>query len=125
MKVSEQIAIMTAYLDCKTIEVKRHDRTEWESIVYDEDFQFDFVANEYRIKPECKYRPYKSIEEAFNDAKKHGFWLRNVDRMYLRFIDGFTVTKNRGIYLGDYSADDILNMFVWHDDDSPCGVKIK
>ena len=125
MKVSEQIAIMKAYKDGKTIERKRFDRTEWESIVYVEDYSFDFVSNKYRIKPECKYRPYKSIDEAFNEAKKHGFWMRNVDRMYLRFIDGFHVTKNNDIYLGDYSADDILDMFVWNDDGSPCGVKIK
>lgn len=124
MKVSEQIAIMKAYEDGKPIEQKRFDRNEWERILYVEDFPFDFVLNEYRIKPECKYRPYESVEEAFNEAKKHGFWVRNVDRMYLRFIYGFTATKNRGIYLGDYSADDILDMFVWHDDDSPCGVKI-
>ena len=124
MKVSEQIAIMTAYLDCETIEVKRHDRTEWESIVYDEDFHFDFVSNEYRIKPECKYRPYESVEEAFNEAEKHGFWMQNVDRMYLRFIDGFHINKNSDIFICDYCVDDILDMFVWHDDGSPCGVKI-
>ena len=124
MKVSEQIAIMIAYQDLKTIEQKRFDRNEWESIVYDENFQFNFSEYEYRIKPVPKYRPYESVEEAFNDAKKHGFWMQNVDRMYLRFIDFFNETKNRCIYLGDYSADDILDMFVWHDDDSPCGVKI-
>ena len=124
MKVSEQIEIMKAYEDGKTIEQKRFGGTEWASIVYVEDFPFDFVANEYRIKPECKYRPYKSIDEAFNEAKKHGFWMRNVDRMYLRFIDGFHVNKNSDIFLGDYCVDDILEMFVWSDDGSPCGVKI-
>ena len=124
MKVSEQIAIMKAYQDGKTIEQKRFDRTEWESIVYSEDFPFDFLMNEYRIKPEDKYRPYKSVEEAFNEAKKHGFWMQNVDRMYLRFIDGFHINKNSDIFLCDYCVDDILDMFVWADDYSPCGVKI-
>ena len=124
MKVSEQIAIMRAYEDGKTIEQKRIDGTEWNSIVHVDDFPFDFVANEYRIKPECKYRPYESIEEAFNDAKKHEFWMQNVDRMYLRFIDCFHITKNSDIFLGDYCVDDILDMFVWADDGSPCGVKI-
>ena len=124
MKVSEQINIMIEYQDGKTIEQKRFDRNEWESIVYDENYQFDFVSNEYRIKPFPKYRPYESVDEAFNEAKKHGFWVRNVDRMYLRFIYCFNATKNRGIYLGDYSADDILDMFIWNDDGSPCGVKI-
>ena len=37
MKVSEQIAIMKAYEDGKTIEVKRYDETKWESSVYVED----------------------------------------------------------------------------------------
>lgn len=124
MKVSEQIAIMIAYQDLETIEQKRFDKTEWESIVYDENFQFNFAEYEYRIKPVPKYRPYKSVEEAFNEAKKHGFWMRNVDRMYLRFIVSFRVTKNSDIFLGDYSADNILDMFVWADDGSPCGVKI-
>ena len=124
MKVSEQIAIIKAYEDGKTIEQKRIDGTEWNSIVHVEDFPFDFVANEYRIKPECKYRPYESIEEAFAEAKKHGFWLRNVDRMYLRFIDGFHINKNSDIFICDYCVDDILDMFVWADDCSPCGVKI-
>ena len=124
MKVSEQIAIIKAYEDGKTIEQKRFDRTEWESIVYVEDFPFDFVMNEYRIKPVPKYRPYESVEEAFNDAKKHGFWMQNVDRMYLRFIDGFHINKNSDIFICDYCVDDILDMFVWADDGSPCGVKI-
>ena len=124
MKVSEQIAIMKAYEDGKTIERTIRDESKWKSLNYVEDYPFDFVANEYRIKPKCKYRPYESIEEAFAEAKKHGFWLRNVDRMYLRFIGSFRVTKNSDIFLGDYSADNILDMFVWHDDGSPCGVKI-
>ena len=112
MKVSEQIAIMIAYQDLKTIEQKRFDRTEWESIVYDENFQFNFSEYEYRIKPVPKYRPYESLDEAFNDAKKHGFWMQNVDRMYLRFIDGFHINKNSDIFICDYCVDDILDMFV-------------
>ena len=124
MKVSEQIAIIKAYEDGKTIEQKRCDETKWESIVYVEDYPFDFVLNDYRIKSVPKYRPYNSVEEAFNEAEKHGFWMRSVDRMYLRFIDGFHVTKNNDIYLCDYCADDVLDMFVWLDDGSPCGVKI-
>lgn len=124
MKVSEQIAIMRAYEDGKTIERTIRDESEWKSLDYVEDYPFDFVMNEYRIKPKDKYRPYESVDEAFNEAKKHGFWMRNVDRMYLRFIDGFRITQNSDIFLGDYCVDDILDMFVWHDDGSPCGVKI-
>lgn len=124
MKVSEQIAIMTAYLDCKTIEVKRHDRTEWESIVYAEDFPFDFVMNEYRIKPECKYRPYKSVEEAFAEAKKHGFFVKCKNKESLCTIHDFGCGICGDVYINGYDALKFLNDFVWLDDGSPCGVKI-
>ena len=124
MKVSEQIAIMKAFEDGKNTEVKRYDETKWESIVYIDNYQFDFVSNEYRIKPVPKYRPYESVDEAFKEAEKHGFWMQNVDRMYLRFIDGFHINKNIDIFICDYCVDDILDMFVWADDGSPCGVKI-
>ena len=124
MKVSEQIAIIKAYKDGKTIERTIRDESEWKSLEYVEDYPFDFVLNEYRISTKPKYRPYESVEEAFNDAKKHGFWMQNVDRMYLRFIDGFHINKNSDIFICDYCVDDILDMFVWADDGSPCGVKI-
>ena len=124
MKVSEQIAIMKAFEDGKTIEQKRCDETKWEILEYVEDYPFDFVLNDYRIKPVPKYRPYESVEEAFNEAKNHGFWMQNVDRMYLRFIDSFHKNQNNDIFICDYCVDDILDMFVWADDGSPCGVKI-
>ena len=125
MKVSEQIAIMKAYEDGKTVERRAFFTSEWKSIDNINNYQFNFAEYEYRIKPVLKYRPYESVEEAFNEAKKHGFWMQNVDRMYLRFIDGFHINKNSDIFICDYCVDDILDMFVWADDGSPCGVKIE
>ena len=124
MKVSEQIAIMKAYEDGKTIEQKRLDGTEWNSIVHVEDFPFDFVANEYRIKPECKYRHYKSVEEAFNEAKKHGFWVKCKNKESICTIHDFGVGICGDLYINGYDALKFLNDFVWCDDGSPCGIKI-
>ena len=123
MKVSEQIAIMKAYEDGKTIEQKRFDRTEWESIVYVENFPFDFVSNEYRIKPEDKYRPYESVEQAFTDAKKHGFWLKHKLSGRICFLTSFLEERNT-IYINSRSTVCGLDDYVWLDDGSPCGVKI-
>lgn len=133
MKVSEQIAIMKAYEDGKTIEKKGQDDTEWQSIEYIEDYPFDFFCEQYRIKPECKYRPYESVEEAFNEAKKHGFWVREKDRKCMSIICRFftkvirvnnlDATKEVVCINGD-SSDYLLKNFVWADDGSPCGVKI-
>ena len=123
MKVSEQIAIMKAYENGKTIEQKRFDRTEWESIVYAENFPFDFLMNEYRIKPEDKYRPYESVEQAFTDAKKHGFWLKHKLSGRICFLTSFLEERNT-IYINSRATVCGLDDYVWLDDGSPCGVKI-
>lgn len=124
MKVSEQIAIMKAYEDGKTIEWKHYGETEWKSIEHVENYLFDFVANEYRIKPEDKYRHFQTIDEAFNEAKEHGFWVKSKDKGYLYFIDSFEAYENGDIYINDCHVGDFIEKFIWFDDGSPCGVKI-
>ena len=123
MKVSEQIAIMKAYENGKTIEQKRFDRTEWESIDYAENYPFDFLMNEYRIKPEDKYRHFQTIDEAFNEAKKHGFWLKHKLSGRICFLTNFLEERNT-IYINSRATVCGLNDYVWLDDGSPCGVKI-
>ena len=124
MKVNEQIAIIKAYEDGKTIEQKRIDGTEWGSIAHVEDFPFDFVMNEYRIASNPKYRPYKSVDEAFNEAEKHGFWVKSKDKHSLFFIDIFEAAGNGDIYIGHCHVGAFVEKFNWFDDNSPCGVKI-
>ena len=124
MKVSEQIAIMKAYEDGKTIEGKDVKETDWKILEYVENYPFDFVANEYRIATDPKYRPYESVEEAFNEAEKHGFWIRNKEEWFLSFINIFDKTKDGNTYICDFLSYELLDKFVWHDDGSPCGVKI-
>ena len=124
MKISEQIAIMKAYEDGKTIEGKRYDETEWESIDYIEHYPFDFLLNEYRIKSVPKYRPYDSVDEAFNEAEKHGFWVKSKDKHSLFFIDSFEAAGNGDIYIGHCHVGAFIEKFVWFDDCSPCGVNI-
>ena len=123
MKVSEQIAIMKAFEDGKTIEVKRYDKTKWESIVYIDNYQFDFVSYEYRIATEPKYRPYESVEEAFNDAKKHGFWMKHKSSGRICFSTRFLEERNT-IYINSQASVCGLGDYIWLDDGSPCGVKI-
>lgn len=134
MKVSEQIAIMKAYEDGKTIEVKRYEETEWKSIDYVENYQFNFSKYDYRIKPMDKCRPYKSAEEAFAEAEKHGFWVREKDRKYMSIICRLSTkvirvnnldTTKEVVYINGDSSDYLLKNFVWADDNSPCGIKIE
>ena len=124
MKVSEQIAIMKAYEDGKTIERRAFFTSEWKSIDNIENYQFNFSEYEYRIKPVPKYRPYNSVDEAFNEAEKHGFWVKSKDKHSLFFIDSFEAAGNGDIYVGHCHVGAFIEKFVWFDDCSPCGVKI-
>ena len=124
MKVSEQIAIIKAYQDGKTIEQKRFDRNEWESIDNTENYQLNFSEYEYRIKPVPKYRPYESVDEAFKEAENHGFWVKSKDKHSLFFIDSFEAAGNGDIYVGHCHVGAFVEKFIWFDDCSPCGVKI-
>ena len=124
MKVSEQIAIMKAYEDGKTIEVKRYDETKWKSIDNIENYKFNFSCYEYRIKPVPKYRPYKSVEEAFNEAKKHEFWTKEISTGFIINVGAFG-ENFEDIYINGYNQNNFLNKFVWADDNSPCGIKIE
>ena len=124
MKVSEQIVIMKAYEDGKTIEVKRYDETKWKSLDYVENYKFNFSCYEYRIKPVPKYRPYKSVEEAFNEAKKHEFWTKEISTGFIINVGAFG-ENFEDIYINGYNQNNFLDKFVWADDNSPCGIKIE
>lgn len=123
MKVSEQKAILKAYEDGKTIQRKFFEKNEWKSIEYVDNYPFDFFSNEYRIKPDGEYRPYKSIEEAFAEAKKHRFWVKEVSSGFLNLIESFN-EENGVVYIFGNKATELMDDFVWADDGSPCGVKI-
>ena len=124
MKVSEQIAIMKAYENGRTIEVKRYDETKWKSIDNIETYQFNFSKYEYRIAAEPKYRPYKSVKEAFNEAKKHEFWTKEISTGFIINVGAFG-ENFEDIYINGYNQNNFLDKFVWADDNSPCGIKIE
>ena len=133
MKVSEQLAIIKAYINKIPIEVKhRLSTNKWKDLIYTNDYYFNFYEYEYRIKEEPEYHPYKTIEEAFNEAKKHGFWVREKDRKYMSIICRLSTkeirvnnldTTKEVIYINGDSSDYLLKNFVWADDNSPCGIK--
>ena len=124
MKVSEQIAIMKAYEDGKTIERKDVKEIEWKILKYVENYPFDFVLNDYRIATKPKYRPYKSVEEAFNEAKKHEFWTKEISTGFIINVGAFG-ENFEDIYINGYNQNNFLDKFVWADDNSPCGIKIE
>lgn len=125
MKLNDQIAIITAYKYGKIIERRRYGCQKWETIDYLEDYPFDFLDCEYRIKQKPEYRSFETIPEAFNEAKKHGFWIKHKYTGNLRWITLIELNSKNGIYLGcSLYSENALKNYVWADDGSPCGIKI-
>ena len=110
---------MQAYVDGKTIEFFDITTGEWQETSQP---VWDSAAN-YRIKPEHKYRPYNSTEEAFQEAKKHGFWVCDEEGNYRQicyiYDKGIEIANE---YTYTYSFDDLFKSFVWHDTKTPCGI---
>lgn len=66
-ETAERIKIMQAYVDGKRIQYAEDDTDVWHNI--DEP---DWYSNyEYRIKPEPKYRPFKNVDECWQEMLKH------------------------------------------------------
>ena len=70
MNTQEKIEVMKAYAEGKTIQVREVNDKEWADWVISIEPEWDWVAADYRIKPEEKYRPYKDTEEMIEDFRK-------------------------------------------------------
>ena len=74
------LPIIQAWADGKIIQVREKGR--WVELCIDD---FTRSPDMYRIKPEPKYRPFKSQEECWNEMLKHQpfGWIRNNDTQRL------------------------------------------
>lgn len=67
--IKEFMPLMQAMLEGKTIQRHFDDRvSEWIDI---EEIFVGLGASSYRIKPEPKYRPFRSMEECWQEMQKH------------------------------------------------------
>ena len=65
-EAKEMLPIIQAWADGKIIQVREKGR--WVELCIDD---FTRSPDMYRIKPEPKYRPFKSQEECWNEMHKH------------------------------------------------------
>ena len=75
-EVKELLPIIQAFAEGKKIQF-RCKTGEWLNIL--NKFDFTLSPDDYRIKPEPKYRPFKSQEECWHEMLKHQplGWLRS------------------------------------------------
>lgn len=120
MTYDEKIAVIQAAKEGKQIQVRNNAGTEWKDIICP---AFNFECNYYRIKPESTYRPFKDAYEAFAEAKKHGFWLRNKNNCK-DFIYHFGHGNCR-LAEAHFDYCELLSNFVWDDTGEPCGILVE
>ena len=130
--IDEQIAVLQAYKEGKTIE-HRYDNdysgwTDWYTVKEygGTPYNFNFANEEYRIAEEPKYRPFGEYDlpELMQSIRRHGEFVKAKDKDKYYAITGFGSINLELGYNGSVSYEGLLRGYVWADDGSPCGVKI-
>lgn len=119
--------VLKAYSEGKTIQYKFYDNIGklyvWKDLT--ELITMDFSYGEYRVKPEPKYRPYKSAEEFLKDQKEHGpYIIGNCLFIPLKIYEDAIVyyaQKDEKGFEQMFTFVDLADRFAWQDG-SPCGI---
>ena len=126
-QAKQLLPIIQAYAEGKTIEFLT-DGT-WVAMI-DTTPKFDCEPSKYRIKPEPKYRPFKTQEECWNEMLKHQpfGWLKSKKTGSVGLI-GTLYTKDEVLMIiwatkeyNSYSSFDVFNDYVFADG-TPFGIK--
>lgn len=121
-QAKELLPIIQAFAEGKVIQY-RNAECEWEDMPIGANLSFAHAPSEYRIKPEPKYRPFRTNEECWNEMHKHpdfGWVIRNgvflmVQSIYLDAID--TIEDKHGIDFKDAFTE------LTFTDGAPFGIK--
>lgn len=89
------VPVISAYAEGRILQYK--EKEEWRDIEDSEGLSINTIINEaenYRIKPEPKYRPFANAEECWAEMQKHQpfGWLKSKENGYYSFI---TMLNNR------------------------------
>lgn len=120
------VPVISAYAEGKILQYK--EKEEWRDIEDSEGISINTIINEaenYRIKPEPKYRPFANTEECWAEMLKHQpfGWVKSKENGYYSFI---TMLNNR-FRLNGYDGwrfDDTIKKFTFADG-TTFGVKVE
>ena len=124
-EAKEFLPIIKAFAEGKTIQFCEGNH-KWRDVSLP-----DFQSNPkcYRIKPEPKYRPFKTQEECWNEMQKHEpfGWVKQKDLVRYLHIDCVFQSGNGELIISVMSDKSYKNTFVFEKctfaDGTPFGVK--
>lgn len=123
-QAKELLPVIQAFAEGKIIQSKIHYKTEWIDIEKDDEASFNTTLCDYRIKPEAKYRPFKTREECWQEMQRHNpfGWVydkNNNVNVSIYFISngGAALTSNVTL-----PFDEFYDIFVFVDG-TPFGIK--
>ena len=120
-EIKELLPIMQAFAEGKSIQMRTKNRPWFD--VLDDKLEISKIF-EYRIKPEPKYRPFKTKEECWDEMLKHQpfGWIKNNAGNIFNIIA--MVNQNHAIKLNEcYSKySDLFKDFKFTDG-TPFGIK--
>lgn len=121
-EVKTFLPIMQAYVEGKQIQRLYHNG--WKDV--DKLTSDLYISPElYRIKPESKYRPFKDVEECWNELQKHQplGWIKSGKFLMNIISIGAGITVHNGISDCEYSFKSAFSSTFA--DGTPFGVKIE
>ena len=126
-EAKEMLPIIQAWADGQTVDWYDPD-IGWRLSGFTLDF--DKKPNFYRIKPEPKYRPFKTREECWQEMHKHPDfgWIKvNVTSEYEQVVRVFDYCKTELCFNiansdDDYTSEMMLNSYTFTDG-TPFGIK--
>ena len=128
-EVKELLPIMQAFEEGKSIQMRTKNRPWFD--VLDDKLEISKIF-EYRIKPEPKYRPFKTKEECWDEMHKHpdfGWVKGNATGEYKQVIciSGYKTELIFNVYYGSpaYHSSKMMFSSYTFTDGTPFGIKEK
>lgn len=120
----EMIDVMQAYERGEKIEFFNYDYGQWKDV---DNPIWDWLHNDYRVKPKSKYVPFETAEEFLVAQRDNGYLVSNKGKLLEAYING----RDTVIISDPYSRvselislSDLFRNYGFKDG-TPCGKEVK
>ena len=136
LKIGSRVVLCDSLLELKeAVETEKKGTVQNLAIIHGEDMPFRFTGDKYHsghllaylveLPKEPEYRPFESVKKAMEAIKAHGRYVIKTNNMMSAFLvteDDEDQEKSR-IFIDShcYILQELCRLFVFADDDSPCG----